>query len=165
MEAQALKFNSKPENIHIVEKFVDTVFDELNISRDYYGIIVTSLTEAVENAMKHGNNNNPDKFVHIVFESKPEGLAFSVRDEGNGFDFNRIPDPTDVNEDGSFFEGKGIFKIKNLADKVIFSDNGRCIETIFNVPGVNHQIAARRMQTLKSFFKEKHKTVYNEGTI
>lgn len=165
MEAQSLKFSSKAENIHIVEKFVDTVFDELNISRDYYGIILSALTEAVENAISHGNNNNPDKFVNIIFESKPDGLAFSVRDEGNGFDFTKIPDPTDIKEDGSFFEGKGIFKIKTLADKVNFSDNGKCIETIFSVPGVNHQIAAQRVKTLKSFFKEKFKTVFKEGTV
>ena len=162
MEAQELKFPSKSENIQFVEKFVDSVFEELNINRDYFGIVHTVLTEAVNNAIKHGNKNNPDKNVSIVFESKPEGLAFIVKDEGEGFDFTKIPDPTDINDDGSFYEGKGIYKIKTLADKVEFTDKGRAIETVFNIPGVNHQKSAQRARTLKSFFKEKFKTVFKE---
>jgi len=157
MEPQEITFASKPENKHFIEKFVNSIFDELNISKDYYAVILTSLTEAVDNAIKHGNKNNPEKNVHIVFESRPQGLAFSVRDEGDGFDFAKIPDPTDVQQDGSFYEGKGIFKIKSLADSVNFANNGRVIETVFNVPGVNHQLASDRVKSLKSFFKEKFK--------
>jgi serine/threonine-protein kinase RsbW len=160
MEPQEITFASNPENKLYIEKFVNSIFDELNISKDYYGIILTSLSEAVDNAIKHGNKNNPEKYVHIIFESKPDGLAFSIKDEGDGFDFNKIPDPTEVQKDGTYFEGKGIFKIKSLADSVTFSDHGRMIETIFNVPGVNHQLASERVKSLKSFFKEKYKLVY-----
>ncbi len=160
MEPQEITFASTPENKFNIEKFINSIFEELNISKDYFAIILTSLTEAVDNAIKHGNKNNPEKKVHIIFESKSQGLAFSVRDEGEGFDFTQIPDPTDIRKDGSYFEGKGVFKIKSLADSVSFSDNGRVIETTFNVPGVNHQLASKRVKSLKSFFKEKNKLVY-----
>jgi serine/threonine-protein kinase RsbW len=163
MEPQELKFSSTSEGIHHVEGFVNSIFDELNISYDYYGIILTALTEAVDNAIKHGNRNNPDKKVSVIFMSSPEGLSFTVKDEGEGYDFNEIPDPTVMNEDGSYYEGKGIYTIKSLANEVIVSDNGRTIETVFYVPGISHNISSQRIKTLKMFFKEKLSTVFNAG--
>ncbi len=160
MEPQEIKFSSKPENIHIVEKFINSIFDDLKISNDYYGIIYTALYEAVDNAIRHGNKSNPDKNVHLFFESTSDGLSFAVRDEGNGFNFNNIKDPTEVSETGEFNSGKGIYLIKKLADKVNFNDNGRTIETIFNVPGVNYKISSERQKNLKSFFKEKYKAIF-----
>ena len=88
-----LIFPSLPENIHQVEKFVEDICDEYNINNTYFGNILVALTEAVENAIVHGNKNNPAKNVEIIFVSKPEGLSFTIKDEGKGFDINQIPDP------------------------------------------------------------------------
>lgn len=161
MEIQELTFESKPQNIHIFENFINSIFDELKISNNYYGIIYTALYEAVDNAIKHGNKNNPNKKVHIYFDSKPEGLSFTVKDEGEGFNYNDIPDPIDTNEEGEFNGGKGIYLIKKLADRVNFYDKGRIIETVFNVPGVTHKSSTERASNLKSFFKTKYKTIFN----
>jgi serine/threonine-protein kinase RsbW len=163
MEPQEIKFASAPDSIHLVEGFVNSIFDELNISFDYYGIILTALTEAVDNAIRHGNKNDPAKSVRIIFESSPDGLSFTVKDEGDGFNFNEISDPTAMNEDGSFPEAKGIYKIRSLADKVSFSDDGRAIETTFYVPGINHNISSQRIRSLKMFFKEKVSAVFHSG--
>lgn len=142
---------SLPENIHKVEKFVEDICDEFNINNTYFGNILVALTEAVENAMKHGNNNDPAKQVQIVFSSDPEGLSFMIKDEGKGFDLNSIPDPTDLNIDAEEIKGRGIFLIRNLADEVNFTHNGSCVELIFKISSINHELAVERMNLLKKY--------------
>lgn len=142
---------SLPENIHKVEKFVEDICDEFNINNTYFGNILVALTEAVENAMKHGNGNNPSKHVQIIFSSKPEGLSFIIKDEGNGFDLNTIPDPTDISVDADQVKGRGIFLIKNLADEVHFTENGSSVEVIFKISSINHELAVERMNLLKKY--------------
>jgi serine/threonine-protein kinase RsbW len=142
---------SLPENIHKVEKFVDDICDEFNINNTYFGNILVALTEAVENAMKHGNANDPSKKVQILFTSKPEGLSFIIKDEGKGFDLSTIPDPTDLNVDADQMKGRGIFLIRNLADEVQFTENGSSVELLFKISSINHELAVDRMNLLKKY--------------
>lgn len=156
METQELKFTSKRENIHILEHFVNFIFTELNIDADYYSIVFTALNEAVLNAIVHGNKENPEKFVNIIMQLKPEGMSFLVKDEGKGFHFDNIPDPTEIDENNSFSEMKGIYLIKKLADRVVFSDNGSTIETIFNIERMQHKISIERKRILEQFLRNKY---------
>jgi serine/threonine-protein kinase RsbW len=149
---------SLPESIHQVEKFVEDICDEFNINNTYFGNILVTLTEAVENAMKHGNGNDPSKKVQIIFTSKPEGLSFVVKDEGNGFDINQIPDPTDLNTDPEESKGRGIFLIKSLADEVKFLDKGNTVEIIFKISSINSEMAIERIKQLKKFSGTKETT-------
>ncbi|MFH0865380.1 MAG: ATP-binding protein [Bacteroidota bacterium] len=142
---------SLPENIHKVEKFVEDICDEFNINNTYFGNILVALTEAVENAMKHGNGNDPSKHVQLIFSSRPEGLSFVVKDEGKGFDINLIPDPTDLSIDANQAKGRGIFLIKHLADEVYFTENGSSVEVIFKITSINHELAVERMNLLKKY--------------
>jgi len=142
---------SLPENIYQVEKFVEDICDEFNINNTYFGNILVALTEAVENAMKHGNGNNPSKHVQIIFTSKPEGLSFKIKDEGKGFDINNIPDPTDINADPEETKGRGIFLIKSLADDVKFLDKGKTVEILFKVSSINSEMAVDRIRQLKKY--------------
>jgi len=87
-----------------------------------------ALREALNNAVKHGSRLNPKKMIHAAYRLDPqEGLWVSIRDEGNGFDPNRVPDPT-TPENLERFSGRGIFMIRELMDKVEFRDNGREIQ-------------------------------------
>ncbi len=87
-----------------------------------------ALREALNNAVKHGSRLDPEKKIHVACRLDPqEGLWVSVRDEGNGFDPNRVPDPTSP-ENLERFSGRGIFMIRELMDKVEFRDNGREIQ-------------------------------------
>lgn len=142
---------SLPENIHKVEKFVEDICDEYNINNTYFGNILVALTEAVENAMRHGNNNDPTKNIQLTFSSKPEGLSFLIEDEGTGFDINNIPDPTDLNVDPEQIKGRGIFLIRNLADEIHFTNNGSSVEIIFKISSINHELAVSRMNLLKQY--------------
>ena len=73
------------------------------------------LTEATANAIKYGNQGEPDAMVHISINFSPEEICIKVYDYGQGFDINAIPTPDfDILED----RGRGIFIIKSLMDSV-----------------------------------------------
>jgi len=146
-----LIFPSIPENIHQVEKFVEDICDEYNINNTYFGNILVALTEAVENAMVHGNKKDSSKNIEITFLSKPEGLSFTIKDEGDAFDINQIPDPTDLNVNPDEIKGRGIFLIKSLADEVNFLPKGKGVEILFKTSSINNEIAVDRINQLKSY--------------
>ena len=122
-ENQKLLIPSKSENIVLVEKLVDDVCDLFDIKEDIYGHLLVALTEAVNNALQHGNKANPNKNIEITFKVKNETLFFTIKDEGPGFDPSTLPDPTDpANIEKP--TGRGIFLMKHLADEVSFEDKG-----------------------------------------
>ncbi|MFI5163925.1 MAG: ATP-binding protein [Bacteroidia bacterium] len=123
-ENQKLLIPSKSENMVLIEKLVDDVCDLFDIKEDIYGHILVALTEAVNNALQHGNKANPDKQIEITFKIKDNTLYFTVKDEGPGFDFNNLADPTDP-KNIEKPTGRGIFLMKHLADSVSFEDKGR----------------------------------------
>jgi serine/threonine-protein kinase RsbW len=132
MENHKIVFSSKTENIVFVEKMVEEICEEFKISEDNFGNILVAITEAVNNAIQHGNKLNPNKSIDITFEQQEQALRFRVKDEGDGFDFSNIPDPTDP-ENIEKPHGRGIFLMKHLADHVDFLENGRIVELSFRV--------------------------------
>jgi len=131
-ENQKIRISSKAENIILVERMIEDVCDLFNISEDYYGNILVSLTEAVNNAIYHGNQANPNKSIDISFKSHPDRVSFSVKDEGTGFNYDDLPDPTNP-ENIEKPNGRGVFLMRNLADKVYFEDNGSKVILDFRV--------------------------------
>ncbi len=71
------------------------------------------------------------KFVHIDFQNTEKQLIFSITDEGQGFDFLNLPDPTDP-ENIDKLSGRGVFLMKNLADSIEFGLNGQSVKLHFN---------------------------------
>jgi serine/threonine-protein kinase RsbW len=122
-ENQKIRITSRAENIILVERMIEDVCDLFNISEDYYGNILVALTEAVTNAIYHGNQANPAKNIDIFFKSFPDHVSFIVKDEGSGFNYETLPDPTNP-ENIENPNGRGVFLMRNLADKVSFEDNG-----------------------------------------
>lgn len=129
---QNIDFPSEAENIYLVEKLVDNVCEELKIHEDNYGNILIALTEAVNNAIHHGNKLDPNKKTMVACGQNENKLKFRVEDEGLGFDFDNLPDPTDP-ENIEKPNGRGIFLMKNLADEVSFEENGRIVELTFEL--------------------------------
>lgn len=131
-KGKTLDITSTSENIRLVERLVEDVCDVFNVNEDNYGNILIAVTEAVNNAIYHGNQGNPKKHIKIGFESGEKNIRFSVSDEGKGFDYNNLPDPTDpLNIDK--LNGRGVFLMKNLADKVEFNNNGQEVLLTFNL--------------------------------
>lgn len=122
-ENQKIRIASRAENIILVERMIEDVCDLFNISEDYYGNILVAITEAVNNAIYHGNQANPKKNIDIFFKSFPDHVSFIVKDEGKGFNYDSLPDPTNP-ENIENPNGRGVFLMRNLADKVSFEDNG-----------------------------------------
>jgi serine/threonine-protein kinase RsbW len=95
--------------------------------------MLVSVTEAVNNAIIHGNRLDPQKKVLLSARMiTPFLLSISVEDEGEGFDYRKLNDPTDpsylLNE-----HGRGVFVIQHLADAVQYHGKGNVIEMRFNI--------------------------------
>jgi len=125
-----VRFSSKTENIAIVEKLIDEVCASFEIKEDHYGNILISLTEAVNNAIVHGNKLDPAKEVAVRYTTEGNTLRFFIEDEGAGFDYDHLPDPT-APENREKPNGRGVFLMRNLADDCAFHDDGRKVELIF----------------------------------
>ena len=131
-KGKRLDITSSYDNIRLVERLVEDVCDVFNVNEDSYGNILIAVTEAVNNAIYHGNKGNPEKHIKIGFESEHKKLKFIVSDEGEGFDYEGLPDPTDplyIDKP----HGRGVFLMKNLADEVEFKNNGQEVQLSFDV--------------------------------
>ncbi|HEX8378000.1 MAG TPA: ATP-binding protein [Pedobacter sp.] len=128
-----LQLPSKVDSITSVENFVDTLKEEYNIGDDTYANMLTCLSEATINAIIHGNKQDESKKVYINLEvHSGKRLQFTIADEGEGFDYNRLPDPT-APENIENLTGRGVFIIKHLADQCIFNLKGNEVELHFKV--------------------------------
>ncbi len=132
MSKQILKLPSCSKSICQLEQFIGVVAHQYKISNDKYPDILISLTEAVNNAIIHGNKEDRDKYVEIEINQTVKGLSFLVSDEGKGFNPKNVPDPTSPENIGCC-GGRGVFLMKQLADKVEYHDNGRKVEIHFTV--------------------------------
>lgn len=132
MEAQKLELASTIESLKEVEKLVDQICTDYKINEEHYGNILIAVTEAVNNAIIHGNKQDPLKKYSVIFNPGETKIVFSVIDQGDGFDYNNLPDPTDP-ENIEKPNGRGVFLMKNLADNVEFEDSGRKVNITFNI--------------------------------
>jgi len=132
MDTINIQIPSLTENLRIVESFIDNVKEKFNLNDDIYGNIMISVTESVNNAIHHGNGQVKSKSVSITLLLDDNQIKFVVVDEGAGFDFNDLPDPT-APENIDKIGGRGIFLMKNLADEVRFNNEGREVELVFYI--------------------------------
>lgn len=127
-----MQFPSVIENITLVEKLIDEVFAEYQVKEDYYGELLIAMTEAVNNAIVHGNKMDTSKQVKVTFSVDGNDMVFRVEDEGPGFDYTNLPDPT-APENIEKPHGRGVFLMRNLADSCDFEDDGRICTLRFAV--------------------------------
>ena len=127
-----IEFLSEVKNLCLVEKLIDDISTELNISDEIYGKIQVSIIEGVNNAIFHGNKLDGSKMVVLSSFTDDNFLVFTIVDEGTGFNFNRIPDPTSP-ENIEKPHGRGVFLTKHLSDDLKFFDEGRKIEIKFKL--------------------------------
>jgi len=130
MNSIQIKIPSLTENIRIVESFIDNAKEKFRLEDDIYGNIMIAVTESVNNAIKHGNGLNKNKNVSLSLVLDGNTVKFIIRDEGRGFDFSNLPDPTspeNLDKPG----GRGIFLMKNLCDEVVFKEDGKVVELLF----------------------------------
>ena len=132
MHPTELILKSDPQKINEVESFVKQFAQDLEINENIFPNILISVTEAVNNAIIHGNQRNINKEVKIYLEESETTLTIIVSDQGSGFNPSNVPDPT-LEENIDKLGGRGVFLIQQLCDKVFFKNNGRTVEMKFNL--------------------------------
>ena len=125
-----LRFDSKPENIAVVEKLIDKISADHGIVAEHYGNVLIAMTEGVNNAIVHGNKLDETKAVSVSCAIDEKTLVFRITDEGPGFDYDNLPDPT-APENIEKPHGRGVFLMRHLADECSFEDEGRIVELTF----------------------------------
>ena len=127
---RSFKIESRISSLRQVENAIDEATQELGISQVSYGKILVSALEAVNNAIMHGNNNNPDKSVSIEMEYLHEVLRIQIDDEGEGFIPENVPDPTRP-ENIEECNGRGVYLMKHLADELVYNQFGNSVTMTF----------------------------------
>lgn len=130
MDTISIQIPSIIDNIRMIESFIDNAKDRFHLDEDIYGNIMIAVTEAVNNAIKHGNSSKSSKNVYLSLILNENLLKFTIQDEGGGFNYNNLPDPT-APENLEKPGGRGIFLMKHLSDEVQFKEGGKVVELSF----------------------------------
>jgi len=102
---------------------------KLGLIRPERSNLFVALDEAFVNAVKHGNKNDLTKMVKITAELSPNEAAFTVEDQGEGFDIREIPNPCDP-ENLFRTSGRGVLLIYNIMDEVEYNAQGNRVKMI-----------------------------------
>ncbi len=129
---KVISIASKVENLHKVELLVDEVSTACSMSSEVYGNVLIATMEAANNAILHGNKLDAKKDVCILFKWSGEKLELIVTDQGKGFNYKNVPDPT---APGNLekVNGRGVFLMERLSDDISFQENGRKVSLTFKL--------------------------------
>jgi serine/threonine-protein kinase RsbW len=117
---------SLPSKVAAISPFVDKLMRlmrKCGHAPEGESDVEIALREALANAIIHGNHENPGKHVHVRCRCEPSEITLAIKDEGAGFDVDRISDPTAPENTGSA-HGRGIYLMKALMDEVRFEEGG-----------------------------------------
>ena len=109
-----------PSKIESIDKAVAVATDfavSAGFSDEALFAVDLALREAVANAVKHGNKLDETKDVHLTFKAAGDALEITVRDFGEGFAVEEVPDPTNP-ENLLKASGRGILFMNNFMDEV-----------------------------------------------
>jgi serine/threonine-protein kinase RsbW len=115
----SLVIPSKLGKLIEAEAFTETVAAAASLSKDQSNNLAIAITEATGNAIVHGNQKNPQKKVRIRFRISKTQVTAEVSDEGSGFNPDTVSNPLKP-ENIMKENGRGIFILKSLMDKVSF---------------------------------------------
>jgi len=129
---KVIKIASRVENLREVEKLVDEVSTACSMSSEVYGNVLIATIEAANNAILHGNKLDEKKNVNILFKWNTKKLELIVTDQGKGFSFWNVPDPT-APSNIEKVNGRGVFLMEKLSDNISFKENGRKVSLTFKL--------------------------------
>jgi len=132
LNCTVLRFASKPCNINKVIPYLEKIATVNKLQSDKHSDVLVSVTEAVNNAILHGNGCDEKKVVEIHAVTKGNVLSFTISDQGKGFDYNNLPDPTSF-ERLCECGGRGVFLMRQLSNGCRFQNNGRTVSIDFKI--------------------------------
>ncbi len=132
-DTYTLQLASSLESLNQLESFIEDIRIKYSLQEEVYANVLICLNEACINAIVHGNRLSPTLKVYINLEVwDKKRLVFSIIDEGKGFDYQTLEDPTLV-ENREKEVGRGVYIIRKLADQCIFNDLGNQLELHFKI--------------------------------
>ena len=124
-QIQTHQLPSSLESLTIVEQIIEDIKNLYGVPEEMYGNILVSVSEAINNAIRHGNAANLSIPISFSFESTDDEYRFIIQDQGPGFDFEN---PDNIEKP----DGRGIFIMRSLADEVKFLEGGSRVEIVFH---------------------------------
>jgi len=115
-----LSIKSSFTNVELVQIVVEEALKQLELIEDDAHWVGIAVREAVANAVKHGNKQDPDKQVDIDFGVEGDEVVIKVMDEGVGFEPAEVDDPL-APENMLRPSGRGIFYMKQFMDHIDYS--------------------------------------------
>ena len=131
-ELYTLQLPSKMESLNQLESLIEELATKYSISDDTFANMMTCLNEVFINAILHGNKMDESKKVIINADVDAKRIVWTVTDEGTGFEYGKLPDPT-APENLENLTGRGVFIVKQLADQCIFNAAGNEVELHFKI--------------------------------
>jgi serine/threonine-protein kinase RsbW len=125
----SLEIESDPNNLITVEEFVNYFAKDLGVSDERMNGLLLSVTEATTNAIIHGNKCNLDKKVYINVFVEDGNIIIKVKDEGDGFDPAKVPDPTEP-QNLLKDSGRGVYLMKVYMDDLKYNATPEGMETV-----------------------------------
>lgn len=110
---------SRFENIEVAERTLVDLCERAGCTEDSQYWLSTALREALANAVRHGNRQDPSRKVWVEYRIENSTVTIRVEDEGEGFDPDDIPDPTDPSN-LLRPSGRGIFYMRQFMNRVDF---------------------------------------------
>jgi serine/threonine-protein kinase RsbW len=107
-------------NVKIIDVILHTISKTTPLADAQLFELRLVLSEAITNAIRHGNDNNPEKTVYIRYTADESQLNFFISDEGEGFEMQAIDNPTSpekIEKEG----GRGVFLMKKLCNLCTYS--------------------------------------------
>ena len=132
MEYKELNIPSKPCQVSKLEDYVKQIMTACKLKEEMYANILISLTEAVNNAIIHGNKKDANKQVCINCEQRKTAIVIKIKDEGSGFNSVEIKNPLSP-ERIEMNGGRGVLIMNELCDRVQYHNNGNTVEIHFNI--------------------------------
>jgi serine/threonine-protein kinase RsbW len=127
-----LEIESNAKNLITIEEFVNYFAVDLNINADKIPGLLLAVTEASTNAIIHANKSDESKLVIIDVTKENNQLVIRVKDQGKGFDPDKIPDPTET-DNLLKDSGRGIYLMRVYMDDLKFNVTPQGTETILTL--------------------------------
>ena len=129
MKTYKLTLPSKLDKIEEAALFVEKALIELNYCPENRDNIVIAATEAITNAIIHGNKKDAKKTVQITLEGLKDRIIIRVKDQGKGFQLHSVHNPL-APENIMRENGRGILILKSLMDDIAFNFSSKGTEII-----------------------------------
>lgn len=124
-----LDLPSSMQHVYLLDTIVLQILGEMDFDEETTEQVVLAVIEAGTNAIKHGNQEDLNKYVHFEFIIQPDKIVVVVQDEGKGFNREDVPDPLDpANLLKS--SGRGVFLMEACMDSVTYEKSGTIVKMV-----------------------------------